>query len=45
MNIEAYALGVGIRIFSESDFEAKLKLLRHDSINSEIIQFHYKVLK
>ena len=45
INIEPYVLGKGIRIFSEENFESKLKLLMMKKLKSGIIQLHYKIIR
>ena len=45
INIEPFVLGDGIRIFSQEDFENKLKLLDVKKLKSGIIQLHYKIIK
>lgn len=44
INIEPYLLGNGITIFSQENFETKLKLLNVKQLKSGIIQLHYKVM-
>lgn len=44
VNIEPFVLGRGIRIFSEENFENKLKLCTVKKING-IVQLQYKVIK
>jgi dihydrofolate reductase len=45
INIEPFILGKGIRIFSEENFESKLKLLKLTKLKSGIVQLHYKIIK
>jgi len=45
IDIEPYVLGRGIRIFSEEDFESKLKLIKIKKLKSGIMQLHYKIIK
>ncbi|MBI2545242.1 MAG: dihydrofolate reductase family protein [Candidatus Aenigmarchaeota archaeon] len=43
INVEPYLLGKGIRIFSEDDFEKKLKLTDVKKLKLGIIQLRYSV--
>lgn len=43
VNIEPFVLGKGVKIFSEENFENKLKLLKIKKLKSGIVQLHYKV--
>lgn len=45
IDIEPFILGNGIRIFSQENFESKLKLLKVKKLKSGIVQLHYKVKK
>lgn len=45
LDIEPVVFGKGIRLFKESDFEAKLKLLEAKKLSDNEIQLHYQVLK
>ena len=46
IDIEPLILGRGISLFSDSDFESRLKLLAIKKLaNNQTIQIHYKVLK
>ncbi len=45
IDVEPYVLGNGIRIFSQEDFENKLKLLKIKKLKSGIIQLHYKIIR
>lgn len=45
LDIEPIALGKGIKLFADSDFEVKLELLESRNITKDEIQIHYKVLK
>ncbi len=45
LDIEPIILGKGIKLFFESDFENKLKLLEIKKLDKNLIQLHYKVLK
>lgn len=45
LDIEPLALGKGIRLFAEKDFETKLQLLEVKNLSQNEIQLHYKVLK
>lgn len=43
--IEPYVLGTGIKIFSDEDFENKLKLMDIKKFKSGIMQLRYKIIK
>ena len=43
VNINPFLLGRGIKIFSEYEFEKKLKLIAVKNFSSDIIQLHYKL--
>lgn len=45
LDIEPIVFGKGIKLFSDNNFESRLKLLESRSINKNVIQLHYKVLK
>ncbi len=45
LDIEPIVFGKGIRLFRETDFEAKLKLLETKKLSDNEIQLHYQVLK
>ena len=45
LDIEPVVFGNGIKLFADSDFEAKLKLLETKMLSKNLIQLHYKVLK
>jgi len=45
IDIEPFVLGNGIRIFSQEDFESRLKLFNVKKLKSGIIQLHYKIIK
>jgi dihydrofolate reductase len=45
LDVEPIVFGKGIRLFAESDFEAKLKLLETKKLSDNEIQLHYQVLK
>ena len=45
LDVEPIALGKGIRLFRESDFEARLKLLDVKKLSDNELQLHYQVLK
>ena len=45
IDIEPFVLGHGIRIFSQGDFESRLKLLNVKKLKSGITQLHYKIIK
>lgn len=45
LDIEPTVFGKGIRLFGETDFEKKLKLLGVKKFSKDEVQLHYKVLK
>jgi len=45
INVEPFVLGNGIRIFSQENFESKLRLLDVKRLKSGIIQLRYKIIK
>jgi dihydrofolate reductase len=45
LDIEPIALGKGIKLFADGDFEAKLQLIESKNISKNEIQLHYQVLK
>lgn len=45
LDIEPIIFGKGIKLFEDSNFEAKLKLLGVKKLSSNEIQLHYKVIK
>ncbi|AJF62770.1 MAG: Bifunctional deaminase-reductase protein [archaeon GW2011_AR20] len=45
LNINSVIVNNGIRVFGESDFEHKLKLLEIKKLKEDILRLHYKVLK
>ena len=45
LDVEPITFGKGIRLFVESDFEAKLKPLETKKFSDSEIQLHYQVLK
>ncbi len=45
LDIEPFAFGNGIRLFSEGKFEKKLELLGVKNITKNELQLHYKVVK
>lgn len=45
LDVEPIAFGKGIRLFRESDFEVKLKLLEVKKLSDNELQLHYQVLK
>ncbi|HLD85653.1 MAG TPA: dihydrofolate reductase [archaeon] len=44
LNIEPFALGKGITLFKDDDFESKLKLVKTKKLPKGIIQLHYKIV-
>ncbi|MFA4819558.1 MAG: dihydrofolate reductase family protein [Candidatus Aenigmatarchaeota archaeon] len=44
LDVEPVVFGRGIKLFSEEDFEAKLKLIGTKKISKNEIQLHYKVI-
>jgi dihydrofolate reductase len=45
VDVEPIAIGKGIRLFSEEEFEAKLELIEVKNLSKNEIQLHYRVLK
>lgn len=45
LDIEPVLFGKGIKLFSEIDFEVKLKLIEIKKLSKNEVQLHYKVLK
>jgi dihydrofolate reductase len=45
IDVEPLAIGKGIPIFAESDFEFELKLIDVKKLNSDTVQLHYEVVK
>ncbi len=45
IDVEPLAIGKGIPIFAESDFELELKLLEVQKLNPDTVQVHYEVVK
>lgn len=45
INLLPFALSKGIKMFGESDFENKLKLLKIEKLKYRGIKLHYKVIK
>ncbi|MEK6822883.1 MAG: dihydrofolate reductase family protein [Nanoarchaeota archaeon] len=45
LDIEPIMLGSGIRLFADSDFEARLELIGTKKLSTNEIQLHYKVKK
>ena len=45
LDIEPIAFGKGIRLFKESDFETKFKLLDVKKLSDNELQLHYQILK
>ena len=45
LDIEPVAMGKGIKLFSDSNFTAKLKLVSTKKLSKNEIQLHYKVIK
>jgi dihydrofolate reductase len=45
LDIEPIVFGKGIRLFAESEFETKLRLLEIKKLADNEIQLHYQVLK
>jgi dihydrofolate reductase len=44
LDIEPVVFGKGISLFSEGDFDKKLKLIESKKISDNVVQLHYKVL-
>ena len=45
LDVEPLVFGKGIKLFADSDFEFKLKLLESKNLNKNTIQLHYAVVK
>lgn len=45
LDIEPLALGRGIKLFADADFEAKLELVDTKQLSPNELQVHYRVLK
>ncbi len=45
IDVEPIIFGKGIKLFTEADFEAELKLLETKKLSRNEIQLHYKVVK
>ncbi|MBI2663350.1 dihydrofolate reductase family protein [Candidatus Woesearchaeota archaeon] len=45
IDIEPFVIGNGIKVFSDLNFENKLKLLNLKKLDKGLIQLHYKILK
>ena len=45
LNIEPVIVSDGIKLFKESNFQKKLRLLQIKKLNKEILQFNYKVIR
>lgn len=45
LDVEPIAFGRGIRLFRESDFEVRLKLLDIKKLSDDEFQLHYQILK
>lgn len=45
LDIEPVALGKGIKLFAEKDFERKLELIGTKKLSPHELQLHYRVLK
>lgn len=45
LNVEPYILAKGIKIFSESDFETRLKLTEIKNLRNGLLQLHYKLIR
>jgi len=45
LNIESVLIGSGIPLLSYSDLNIKLELIKLKTVNSNIVQIHYKVIK
>ena len=45
LDIEPLIFGKGIKLFSDNDFEVRLKLLGLKSLSKDIVELHYLVLK
>ena len=45
IDVEPFAMGKGIKLFGDADFEAKLELLGTKMLSPNEIQLHYKVIR
>ena len=45
LDVEPLALGAGIQVFAQSNFEFELKLLEINKLNEDTVQLHYEVIK
>ncbi len=45
LDIEPLIFGIGIKLFSDSEFEAKLNLFNVQKLSDSIVRLHYKVEK
>lgn len=45
LDVEPVVLGKGIRLFADSDFEAKLRFIEIKKLSKNEVQLHYKVVK
>ena len=45
LDIEPFIFGSGINLFSDIDFDTKLKLLKTKHLSDETIQLHYSIVK
>lgn len=45
LDIEPIIFGKGIKLFSDEDFESRLKLLKVKKLSDTIIQLHYQIIK
>jgi len=43
LDVEPLAFGSGIKLFDDSNFETKLRLIRIRKLSKDVIQLHYKV--
>ncbi len=45
LDVEPLLFGKGIKLFADTDFEAKLELLRIKKLSKKLIRLHYRVVK
>lgn len=45
LDVEPTMLGKGIKVFADSNFERKLRLIQIKRLSKDEVQLHYKILK
>ncbi len=45
LDVESFIFGEGVKVFSEGDFECRLKLIETKRIAEDTLQLHYAVMK